>query len=83
MLTIENYFTRQELIDLKADPANKDMTDDELLKQTKPKTWYYIHDMLYYIVVTFTTVGYGDISPTSVPGRYAIIVFMIGFMGSF
>ena len=30
---------------------------------TKAGMWYEIHDMMYFIVVTYTTVGYGDVSP--------------------
>ncbi len=34
-------------------------------------------DALWYVIVTITTVGYGDISPTSVGGRIAGAIIMI------
>ena len=41
-----------------------------------PDEKYVFHDMLYFTIVTMTTVGYGDISPKSDEGR-AIVVFTI------
>ncbi|KAJ3451793.1 calcium-activated potassium channel alpha chain [Anaeramoeba flamelloides] len=35
------------------------------------------HDSLYYMVVTCTTVGYGDISPISPQGRYLMICVIL------
>lgn len=31
----------------------------------------------YFIVITTSTVGYGDISPTSIPGRVVVIVLIM------
>jgi len=40
---------------------------------------YSFHDMLYFTVVTLTTVGYGDITPRTIPGEFAVtvIIFMV------
>lgn len=41
-------------------------------------------DALWWSIVTCTTVGYGDLSPTSIPGRVTAVVLMlfgIGFLG--
>ncbi|KAI8817733.1 uncharacterized protein EV422DRAFT_213864 [Fimicolochytrium jonesii] len=32
---------------------------------------------LYFIVITASTVGYGDVSPKSIPGQFVVIVFII------
>lgn len=37
------------------------------------------HDVIYFLVVTLTTVGYGDISPLGTPGRMIISVFVLGW----
>ena len=36
-----------------------------------------LQDILYYIVITVSTVGYGDITPTSIPGRLVIIILIL------
>lgn len=53
------------------------MTDDELLVPTEP---YVFHDMLYYLTVTLTTAGYGDIYPRTIAGQYLIIIFFISLL---
>jgi len=40
-------------------------------------TLYRFHDMLYYMVVTMTTVGYGDISPTVATSQVLFILMEI------
>lgn len=36
-------------------------------------------DFLYWIVVTASTVGYGDLSPATTPGKYAVALYVIPF----
>ncbi|KAI8814363.1 hypothetical protein BJ742DRAFT_897190, partial [Cladochytrium replicatum] len=41
------------------------------------------HDSLYYIFVTFSTIGFGDLTPSSIPSRVVVmllIVFVIVFV---
>jgi len=38
-------------------------------------------NQIYYIVITLTSVGYGDISPQTFPGK--IIIIFVAFLGSF
>ena len=40
-------------------------------------------DTFYFIVITICTVGYGDITPTSIPGQIVVIVLIIGTEVSF
>ena len=35
---------------------------------------YKFHDILYFIAVTLTTIGFGDITPQSDTGRFAVII---------
>jgi len=37
------------------------------------------HDTIYYIILTLTTVGYGDVTPTGPPTRYIILFFPLLF----
>ena len=45
----------------------------------EPITEISFHDALYFTVVTFTTVGYGDIRPESPAGRMLIVVLICLF----
>mmetsp|Transcript_38118 Transcript_38118/g.27700 ORF Transcript_38118/g.27700 Transcript_38118/m.27700 type:complete len:165 (-) Transcript_38118:406-900(-) len=53
------------------------LSSDEALVPTEP---YVFHDMLYYLTVTLTTAGYGDIYPRTVFGQYLIIIFFISLL---
>lgn len=37
----------------------------------------YWHDSLYYIMVTFSTIGFGDLTPSSVPSRVVVMILII------
>ncbi|PAA89148.1 hypothetical protein BOX15_Mlig020881g2 [Macrostomum lignano] len=41
------------------------------------------HDCFYYMLITMSTVGYGDISPHSVIGKFYIIIFIVVALGLF
>ena len=40
---------------------------------------HYYHDMLYYMMCTISTVGFGDISPATRIGQFLYIVIMCTF----
>jgi voltage-gated potassium channel len=40
-------------------------------------------DALYFVIVTIATVGYGDITPHTFPGKILIIVLILAGVGSF
>jgi len=44
---------------------------------------YQFHDMIYFMVVTVTTVGYGDIAPVTMEGRMSVIVIIMVIIGLF
>lgn len=53
-----------------------------LEKDTNPKMTSLL-DSIYFTVATMTTVGYGDITPHSAPGKILAIVMMIVGAGFF
>lgn len=51
-------------------------------------TWFYarvegwsVLDSLYFSVITLTTVGYGDFSPTTVPGKIFTMIYVLIGLG--
>jgi hypothetical protein len=38
------------------------------------------HDMLYYMIVTLSSVGFGDISPKTIQGQYLVFLLFIVFI---
>ncbi len=40
----------------------------------KPATF---HEMIYFVVVTLATVGYGDVTPKSEEGRITVIFLIV------
>ncbi|KAJ3264048.1 hypothetical protein HDU77_009456 [Chytriomyces hyalinus] len=47
-------------------------------KQSSPSLVFW-HDSLYYIMVTFSTIGFGDLTPSSIPSRI-VVMFLIIFV---
>ncbi|KAJ3066259.1 hypothetical protein HDU98_010450, partial [Podochytrium sp. JEL0797] len=45
-------------------------------KQSSPSLTYW-HDSLYYIMVTFSTIGFGDLTPSSTASRVVVMILIV------
>ncbi|KAJ3028598.1 UNVERIFIED_CONTAM: hypothetical protein HDU68_001325 [Siphonaria sp. JEL0065] len=45
-------------------------------KKSTPSLTYW-HDSLYYIMVTFSTIGFGDLTPSSIPSRVVVMILIV------
>ncbi len=76
MLTVENHNIRVTN-SLRAINDIAGIPNDEF--RVIPSTEYEFHDMLYFLIITITTVGYGDIYPHTIYGQMLSIgiIFVI------
>lgn len=78
-LTAENMFSfdimEEELKNRQLTPGYENDTSN-----LEDRKIYVMHEMLYYMVVTMSTVGYGDIYPYSIPGQWVVILVIFSFM---
>ena len=51
--------------------------DDMTAEERKAECMIYFHEAFYFTIVTFSTVGYGDIAPTGTLGRMMIVFFIL------
>ena len=75
MLTVENSNIREVN---RMREENPDLDEDSAYSVV-PSTQYEFHDMLYFLIITITTVGYGDIYPHTIVGQMLSIgvIFVI------
>jgi voltage-gated potassium channel len=55
----------------------------ECERKAQPETMRHFSDALWYVIVTLTTVGYGDKVPVTAGGKLSAAVLMLGGLGLF
>ena len=69
VLEIENYRFRQTFGDMATQSGTQSTkANDEL---------YRFHDMAYFELVSFTTIGYGDLTPKETSSRFIVLITII------
>ena len=71
ILEIENYNFRLEYGELEIDSSNVELNGKDSSSIMR------FHDVIYFELVTLTTVGYGDITPKVWVSRYIIIITVL------
>lgn len=78
MLMVENkYFVKPSLAGIEAKGKMDPPGELTSLESKAPARPYIFHEMLYYVVVTMTTTGYGDIYPMTPQGQMLFISIII------
>ena len=69
VLEIENNLFRQNFGDMSTQSGTQSTkANDELFR---------FHDMAYFELVSFTTIGYGDLTPKETSSRFIVIITII------
>jgi hypothetical protein len=79
MLEVENSFLEDEIP--KVEEKERDGIKLEGFESLYPTKLYDFHEMIYFMIVTMTTVGYGDIFPFTDFGRFLIILTIFVMLG--
>ena len=69
------YNTMEAELEARKDPDYE--ADEDNLENMSP---YHLHNMLYFMMVTMSSVGYGDITPVTAVGRWIVILAIIFFL---
>lgn len=83
IITFENRATYKAINEVLAtefsDPLHFEHEGQEELEALEGQIYFY-HDMLYYVFVTFSSVGYGDIYPSTLECKAIFIIAWIVFI---